>query len=391
MEFRCEKCGKLLNVDSEPGSMTRCPHCNKKIVVPAALAAMPHPQMPATAVVPPLPANQPAPGLAEGQAPGEEEPIEEEEPGDDVLVGVMAKIMPWVISIFFHVGLFLIMAFVTMIVRVTAIPDNVIVPDATWSDNPGGVLNPGQSNPNAPAQQQVKRTDQNAYSKKESAIQADTGKTDKKPTLIGMSSGGSSGGGLAAFGLSSGGQGSGPRSAFFGSGGGNVHHVVYVIDRSGSMIDTFQNIRSEMLISISRLRPMQDFHVILFAEGHPKEMEHRRLVPAVDNYKESAARFLDPIRAEGRTDPVPALERAFDVLAQADPRKPGKLVYLLTDGVFPDNARVLSALAKRKGTGKDHVFINTYLYGNKPPEAEKVMIDIANQTGGKYKYVSADE
>ncbi|OQB80830.1 MAG: DNA-directed RNA polymerase subunit P [Planctomycetes bacterium ADurb.Bin126] len=391
MEFRCEKCGKLLNVDSDPGSMIRCPHCNKKIVVPAALAAMPHPQMPATSVVKDTPANQPAAGQTEGQGEGQEGEEEEEEEGEDVLVGAMAKIMPWVISIFFHVGLFLIMAFVTMIVKVTAVPDDVIVPDAVWSDNPGGVLNPGSSNPNAPMQQQVKKTDQNAYSKREAAIQADTGKTDKKPMLIGMSAGESSGGGLAAFGLSTGGQGSGPRSSFFGSGGGNVHHIVYVIDRSGSMIDTFQFVRAEMLISISRLRPMQDFHVILFAEGHPKEMEHRRLVPAIDRYKESAAMFLEPIRAEGRTDPVPALERAFDVLAQADPRRPGKLVYLLTDGVFPDNAKVVACTSKRNGTGKDHVFINTYLYGNKPPEAEKVMIDIAKQSGGKYKYVSADE
>ena len=179
----------------------------------------------------------------------------------------------------------------------------------------------------------------------------------------------------------------GPRSAFFG-GGANAHHIVYVIDRSGSMVETLDTVRTELLISISRLAPKQDFHLIMFAKGLPLEVPARRLMPATAENKEAAAKFLESVRAMGQSDPIPALQRAFAVLARAD-KRPGRLIYLLTDGNFPDNAAVLAVL--RKLNGGKQVAINTYLYGRRPPEAEKVMRQIAKEHGGRYRYVSADE
>ena len=44
-EFRCEKCGKLLSLDTEPGETVKCPHCKKKVVVPVVLASLPRPQV----------------------------------------------------------------------------------------------------------------------------------------------------------------------------------------------------------------------------------------------------------------------------------------------------------------------------------------------------------
>ncbi len=69
------------------------------------------------------------------------------------------------------------------------------------------------------------------------------------------------------------------RTNFFGT-VGIAHHVVFVIDRSGSMIDTFDYVRQEMIASISRLSAQQNFHIILFAAGPPIENGPRRLVPA---------------------------------------------------------------------------------------------------------------
>jgi len=183
-----------------------------------------------------------------------------------------------------------------------------------------------------------------------------------------------------------------PKTSFYGL-STNAHHVCYVIDRSGSMIDTFEIVRTETLISIGRLRPFQDFHVILFADGGGNnfELEHRRLVPAIDRYKEDSARFLEPVRGGGKTDPVPALNRAFDVLGNADPRRPGKVIYLLTDGAFPDSQKVLDTIRKRNTGAAGDVIINTFLYKNRPPEAVKVMKDIAAQNGGQYKFVGSDE
>jgi DNA-directed RNA polymerase subunit RPC12/RpoP len=395
-EFRCEKCMKIVSIDADPGSKVRCPHCGKKIVVPTALASLPTPQVPGDA---PASANAfasdtaapPPPPDGEGEGDEEEEEEEEEEGSGDAVMTAMAAMMPWVISLFLHGGLMLVMVFAVMIVKLDKRPDSVVIPDAAFSENPGGVVNPGESNPDMEARQPTP-TDQNQWSRREGEVSADTGKTDTPVNLIGRGVGGMAGGGLAAFGLTTGGSGSGPRSDFYGS-GGNAHHVVYVIDKSGSMIADFDNVRQQMLISISKLREVQDFHVILFADGPAKEYTPRKLVPANDLYKEKAAEWLGEVRpgsVQGFTDPDAALKRAFAVLAVADKRRPGKLIYLLTDGVFLDNAKILTT-CKGLNRAKD-VFVNTYLYGFKPPEAVKLMKQLAADNGpGRYKYVSQDE
>jgi len=184
----------------------------------------------------------------------------------------------------------------------------------------------------------------------------------------------------------------GPASKMFGVRGGNVYHVVYVIDRSGSMVDTFEQVRQELAISIGELQEIQDFHVILFAEGPPIEYGPKRLVPAAARHKEGVATFLEGVRAEtdakiGGTDPTLALMRAFGVLQGAG--KGGKLIYLLTDGEFNNNEMVLAAI--RQWNASKSIHINTFLYGRRPPEAERVMKQIADENGGRYKYVSLDE
>ena len=184
----------------------------------------------------------------------------------------------------------------------------------------------------------------------------------------------------------------GPRTNFFGI-GGNAHNVVYLIDRSGSMVETFDVVRKELLISISRLRKEQDFHLVLLDKGTPKEPAQRRLVSATPSNKETAAAFLEGIRPVGVTDPIPALKRAFAVLAEADAKKPGKLIFLLTDGSFPDNAAVLKAL---QGLNKQKtVQINTYLMGSpsgrRDPDAEKTLSQIAKDHNGRYTFLSQDE
>ncbi|MCP5117097.1 MAG: VWA domain-containing protein, partial [bacterium] len=139
----------------------------------------------------------------------------------------------------------------------------------------------------------------------------------------------------------------------------------------------------------SHLTVPQDFHVIFFAKGDPKELPDRRLVPASDRYKIKAAGFLDEIRPHNRTDPVPALKRAFNVLAGANPKYKGKMLYLLTDGEFPDNRAVLAEVKKLNTSGDVHVF--TFLYEHRGKQAVETMAKIAAENGGEFKQVSVDE
>jgi DNA-directed RNA polymerase subunit RPC12/RpoP len=385
VDFRCEHCGKLLSIDAAPGSEVDCPHCSKQVTVPEGLANLPKPQVPgAKQAAQPVPAGQP-----QTQEPVDEEELDEEEDDSQVMT-TMAALMPWVLSVFFHAGLFLIMALLVIVIGAAnkdKVGEDVRVNSEVFSEDPGGRINPGNQNPEKESAQEQETTSKQ-WARSESQVVSNADSTDTELAITGLGGGGASGGMLAKQGLGSGGSGAGPKGKFFGH-GGNAHHIVYVIDRSGSMAmgGTFDAVCREMVMSISELNPVQTFHIILFGDGTTIENPPKSLVRATDDRKEEAADFLSEQRAQGQTDPIPALNRAFEVMARADKRKRGKIVFLLTDGVFTaDNDRVLRTIRSRNRAQKVH--INTYLYGGQQEkEAVDVMQKIAKENGGKFKII----
>jgi len=177
---------------------------------------------------------------------------------------------------------------------------------------------------------------------------------------------------------------SAPRSSLLGA-GGNATHVVFVIDRSGSMIDNFEDVRRAVLLSIGHLSSVQDFHVILFAEGRAIESGPRRLVQPTEANKLAAAAFLASARAGFQSDPTAAMNRAFDVLDAARGGS-GKLIYLLSDGAFPDGPAVLALIRKRNADKQ--VRINTYFCGGGDAQARALLRQIAISTGGLFRQVA---
>jgi hypothetical protein len=169
-------------------------------------------------------------------------------------------------------------------------------------------------------------------------------------------------------------------------------NVVYAIDRSGSMAvgGVFDAVKREVVKSLSTLKDTHGFHIILFSDTkQPVESPPRRVVAANGTNKREAAKFLEDIIAEGKSNPMPALERAFEVLQTNTMPGKGKVILLLTDGVFTvKNEEVVQFIRSRnKNKG---VVINTYLYGHAPEEAATVMKQIAQENGGKYKFVEGD-
>jgi hypothetical protein len=192
--------------------------------------------------------------------------------------------------------------------------------------------------------------------------------------------GGGSGG--DGFGFTSGGGGTAAR--FMGI-PGSAYHIVYVTDRSGSMLDSLDDVKAEIIRSISRLQPVQTFHIIFFASGKPIETEPKTLIYANEASKRQALVSLRKVVAEGQTDPMPALRRAFEVLAQAPNKNRGKLIYLLTDGEFPDNDEVLKQL---RVLNKDKaVCINTVLYKHRSESSVAVLEAIAKENRGVFKFI----
>ncbi len=310
----------------------------------------------------------------------QEHPVDEH-PGGEKALSVLGKAMPWVISLLFHLGLFLIMVFVVFVMLQEKQAEEIIIPDAVMSDDPGGRMTISDDYMKAV---KTSKVSQKRKFIRKGKVTVDTGKTARPLDIIGMGGGASAD--AAQMGMTTV-AGGGPKSSFFGS-GGNAYNVVYVVDCSGSMRDWFNDVRREMLRSIGRLRKTQMFHIILFAEGEPIENHLKKLVPATRANKKEAARFLSDVTAKAQTDPIPALNRAFDVLRSA--RKRGRLIYLLTDGEFPDNEKVLRAIRAKNPSKKKKVYINTFLYGTKPPEAVGVMKRIAEENGGRYTFVPYD-
>jgi len=176
------------------------------------------------------------------------------------------------------------------------------------------------------------------------------------------------------------------QSSFFGT-GAVAQHVVYVIDRSGSMLDSFDDVCRQVLTSVSRLTPAQDFHIILFSDGAAIEMPPGRLAAPTYESRLAAAEFLQAARPAHRTDPVPALRRAFDVL-EAPRDGGGKVMYFLTDGLLLDSSAVLRLIAERNCDKRVHV--NTYLSGGRDEAAAAVMRRIAEDNGGVFKQLNPE-
>ncbi len=292
---------------------------------------------------------------------------------------VLSGVMPWALSLLFHLSLFVVTMFVVFMVLSEEQAEDV--PDAIWADIPEGQMAPGEMRLQDVS---VHRPVQKRQFVRKTVITTEVDPTAKPVDIIGL--GASSAPPKVQMGLSTV-EASGPKSEFFGS-GRKAYNVVYVIDRSGSMVDTFDLVRQEMLRSIGRLRDTQRFHVILFSEGRPLENPPRKLIPATRRNKKDVARFLSDVTPETRTQPISALQRAFAVLRGA--KKHGKVIYLLTDGEFRNNAKVLHAVETLNAV-ESKVHINTFLYGAKPPEAVAVMKDIAKTTGGRYTFVPSDQ
>lgn len=197
-------------------------------------------------------------------------------------------------------------------------------------------------------------------------------------SVIGIGPGGGEDGGDAArYGLTVGG-GAGPE--FFGLGGSapGVRTIVYVVDRSGSMVDTFHAVRAELKRSISALRRSQKFHVIFFNSSEPLENPPARLVNAIDTNKEQFFNFLTTVSPSGGTKPERSLRRALAL--EPD------LVYLLSDGINfdPDLPRRLDDWNRDR---KTKIYTIAYL----DQGGREMLEGIARQHSGEFKFVSEDD
>lgn len=320
------------------------------------------------------------------------------------------NIVSFATSLALHVGLILIgvLGYRTYQAATQPAIEQPIIPDATIIDNApvGGIPNPGLGGDpeRAAAQDQVKdvsaSTDAFRRSRGESLTQSLVGDSDASSAAdtiispgvrpgIGLGKGSGTGGGesgaLAPFGVPGGGGGSGLKANFFGI-SGNAMTVAYVCDASGSMMNMMFALKAELKRNLDPLRATQGFNVIFFADkDKPQALSQRgELVMANAVNKRKAYEFLSGITTAGATNPIPGLETAFKGKPQ--------LIYLLTDGNFPNNEAVLAKIRELNGQKKTK--INTILFcdaSNIEKGIAELLKQIAGENGGIFKIVDTKD
>jgi hypothetical protein len=401
--------------------------------MPAGLAELPRPHLPASALPAWRPSHPPAaPGQPPAGAPeqaqhpaGHEEEMPAHEGAHRAVVALLAGAMPWLLSACLHAGALVILLFAVVMVPVIQgqkepprVEEAAIIDNSTFEET-NGSLKGTTDGVDATVPQSAVQTGPKVVlpeGPSKGWAKADTGeKTIGKGwglapkegamEVFGFgSNGGGGAGGVDAFGLSRGG-GVG-KAAFYGVTSpkyraGGVCYVIFVIDKSGSVVGSFDDIRQQLIDSICQLKAPQQFHVVFFSGDKCEQLQPGRMVLATEDNKLAALKSLGAVRASGfGSSPIPALEVAFRAFRNT-PDNRGKLLYLLTDGEFdssgyqyrgPDgkplmgNQAVIGWLHDNNKTARVHVC--PIILGPRPSvDTEASIQRLADENGGRYKYV----
>jgi len=187
-----------------------------------------------------------------------------------------------------------------------------------------------------------------------------------------------------------------------------ARRVVYVVDASGSMVNSYAFVRARLAQSIAQLSPTQYFQVILVrgkASGAadvqvlPHSGQPGTFVRALPSNKESAIAWLEDVVVGGRSDPIEGLERALTLEPRPD------LVFFLARGFQrsgPDSTwgrgveatlRLLDRLNPRnRRTGLRPVVIKTIQFLNDDPTGLMQSIAEAHGDGpGSFRVLTIDD
>ena len=162
--------------------------------------------------------------------------------------------------------------------------------------------------------------------------------------------------------------------------------VIFLIDRSGSMITTFDIVARAVLHHIAELPESTEFAVIFFASGDPIVLDAKQFLPATPANKQKAAALLEDITPEGLTQPARAIQLAFQ-LANAQGQT-AQAIYLLTDGEFDADAVNLATALNRRLPEERRAIVNTIAFLSE--EGKLSLQKLASENNGHYRFVSRD-
>jgi hypothetical protein len=365
LRFRCQECGKRLQVDENPGTRVQCPYCRQVVTVPFGAVAV-------------APGHAPSPTLSEAPS-GDAADLPPATRGGRVLAFVATYLPSWGTSAVCHLAILLV-ALVTCSAMAPP-PERVKVESDVQQVSHPRYVQPDQGLSKSILRPTTKTDGGLAFRRSTSPVFqgiSDIARPTMNLEVIGLGDPGGQSSCFVPGGFNRGHGSPDDANAIFRPLGQNgPRRVAYIVDRSGSMTDSFTYVKHEMKRSIRSLRPSDSFFVVFYSSGPAVEMPVRKMVPATEANKLQAYEFIDGIVASGQTDPSEALRRTFEVGANA--------VYLLTDGEFDPG---IAGLIDRLNTRKD-VTIHTicFIYEDGGP----LLKEIAAHNGGTYRYVAEQD
>ena len=325
-------------------------------------------------------------------------PLNEEHAG---LPAWLDAVFPWTASTMGHLGIALIFAFAIYIGMHQPVDDRVqiVIPVGFMDQSVLPVIaeEPGLGDPNLVTRQdldpfanthgfeQIASPD-NAISRLQGSGEKDAAE------LIALGIGVSIGKGKDGVGLGEGGvlapYGTPSRGGKGGIGifvdpkvtNGSLKRVVYILDHSGSMLDSFDYLRQEAIRSVRALTPAHSFSVIMFSER--ESVIYPQLQRAQPDIKNDFATKLQNFRAAGMNDDLlEPSKKAFEAAFAMQP----EMIYFLTDGRF--DPRLIDIVTNTLNKNKK-VRINTLAFVYNDPTSEDQLKELATKNGGVYKFVS---
>jgi Ca-activated chloride channel family protein len=124
--------------------------------------------------------------------------------------------------------------------------------------------------------------------------------------------------------------------------------VIFILDRSGSMHgESIEQAKTALADAIDRLDRRDRFNIIHFSNTTGQLFSAPK--PATPNNRNQAKRLLRGIAADGGTEMLPALKRAFSSGAAPDRLRQ---IVLLTDGAIGNERDVLALAAEKLGAAR---------------------------------------